>query len=59
MLGEEPPIVMFMVSIKRPQDGALKHTAANIVRTGEFVAHPVDEPMAGGCTAAGSVSRPA
>ena len=44
MLGEEPPIVM--VSINRLQDGALKHTAANIVRTGEFVVHLVDEPMA-------------
>jgi flavin reductase (DIM6/NTAB) family NADH-FMN oxidoreductase RutF len=44
MLGEEPPIVM--VSINRLQDGALKDTAANIVRTGEFVVHLSDEAMA-------------
>lgn len=44
MLGEEPPIVM--VSINRLQDGQLKHTAANIVRTGEFVVHLTDEHMA-------------
>lgn len=44
MLGEEPPIVM--VSINRLQDGQLKHTAANIVRTGEFVVHLTDEVMA-------------
>lgn len=44
MLGEEPPIVM--VSVNRLQDGELKHTAANIVRTGEFVVHLADEPMA-------------
>ncbi|MGC1175232.1 flavin reductase family protein [Polaromonas sp.] len=44
MLGEEPPIVM--VSINRLQDGQLKHTAANIVRSGEFVVHLTDEAMA-------------
>jgi flavin reductase (DIM6/NTAB) family NADH-FMN oxidoreductase RutF len=44
MLGEEPPIVM--VSINRLQDGQLKHTAANIVRSGEFVVHLADEAMA-------------
>jgi flavin reductase (DIM6/NTAB) family NADH-FMN oxidoreductase RutF len=44
MLGEEPPIVM--VSINRLKDGGLKHTAANIVRSGEFVVHLADEPMA-------------
>lgn len=44
MLGEEPPIVM--VSINRLQDGQLKHTAANIARTGEFVVHLADEAMA-------------
>jgi flavin reductase (DIM6/NTAB) family NADH-FMN oxidoreductase RutF len=44
MLGEEPPIVM--VSINRLQDGQLKHTAANIKRTGEFVVHLSDEAMA-------------
>jgi flavin reductase (DIM6/NTAB) family NADH-FMN oxidoreductase RutF len=44
MLGEEPPIVM--VSINRLHDGQLKHTAANIQRTGEFVVHLTDEAMA-------------
>ena len=44
MLGEEPPIVM--ISINRLRDGALKDTAANIVRTGEFVVHLSDEAMA-------------
>ena len=33
--------------INRLQDGQLKHTAANIVRTGEFVVHLTDEAMAG------------
>ena len=44
MLGEEPPIVM--ISINRLTDGALKDTAANIVRTREFVVHLSDEQMA-------------
>jgi len=44
MLGEEPPIVM--VSINRLSEGALKDTAANILRTGEFVVHLPDEAMA-------------
>jgi flavin reductase (DIM6/NTAB) family NADH-FMN oxidoreductase RutF len=44
MLGEDPPIVM--VSINRLDNGALKDTAANIVRTKEFVVHMTDEAMA-------------
>ena len=44
MLGEEPPIVM--LSINRLEGGALKDTAANIVRTREFVVHLTDEDMA-------------
>ncbi|MGO4282476.1 NADH-FMN oxidoreductase RutF, flavin reductase (DIM6/NTAB) family [Cupriavidus sp. OV038] len=44
MLGEEPPIVM--ISVNRLGDGALKDTAANIVRTKEFVVHLSDEAMA-------------
>jgi flavin reductase (DIM6/NTAB) family NADH-FMN oxidoreductase RutF len=44
MLGEEPPIVM--ISINRLPDGRLKDTAANIVRTREFVVHLSDEAMA-------------
>ena len=44
MLGEDPPIVM--VSINRHDDGALKDTAVNIGRSGEFVVHLCDETMA-------------
>lgn len=44
MLGEEPPIVM--LSINRLGNGALKDTAANIIRSREFVVHLSDEPMA-------------
>lgn len=44
MLGEEPPIVM--ISVNRLKDGALKDTAANIQRSGEFVVHLPDEAMA-------------
>jgi flavin reductase (DIM6/NTAB) family NADH-FMN oxidoreductase RutF len=44
MLGEEPPIVM--ISINRLSDGGLKDTAANILRTKEFVVHISDEAMA-------------
>jgi flavin reductase (DIM6/NTAB) family NADH-FMN oxidoreductase RutF len=44
MLGEEPPIVM--ISINRLQDGQLKDTASNIVRTKEFVVHLSDEAIA-------------
>jgi flavin reductase (DIM6/NTAB) family NADH-FMN oxidoreductase RutF len=44
MVGEDPPIVM--ISINRVKDGRLKDTAANILRTGEFVVHMSDEPMA-------------
>lgn len=44
MVGEDPPILM--ISINRLKDGRLKDTAANILRTGEFVVHMSDEPMA-------------
>jgi flavin reductase (DIM6/NTAB) family NADH-FMN oxidoreductase RutF len=44
MLGEEPPIVM--LSINRLGDGALKDTAANIVRDRQFVVHLADEAIA-------------
>ena len=44
MMGEEPPIVM--ISVNRLQDGALKDTAANIVREREFVVHLADEDTA-------------
>ena len=44
MLGEEPPIVM--LSINRLPGGGLKHTAANIVASREFVVHLADEAIA-------------
>ncbi len=44
MLGEDPPIVM--LSINRVHDGRLKDTAANILRSGEFVVHLADEAIA-------------
>ena len=44
MVGEDPPVLM--VSINKLQDGQLKDTAANILRTGEFVVHIADEAMA-------------
>ena len=44
MMGEDPPIVM--LSVNRLHDGGLKDTAANISRSGEFVVHLSDEPIA-------------
>jgi len=44
MLGEDPPILM--ISVNRLTDGRFKDTAANILRSGEFVVHISDEPMA-------------
>ena len=44
MVGEDPPVVM--VSINKLQDGQLKDTAANILRTREFVVHMPDEAIA-------------
>lgn len=44
MLGEDPPLVL--VSINRRDDQSRKDTAVNIRRTGEFVVHMTDEPMA-------------
>lgn len=44
MVGEEPPIVM--ISLNRRSDDSLKDTALNIQRTGEFVVHIADEPIA-------------
>ena len=43
MLGEDPPLVF--ISINKLQDGELKDTAANILRTREFVVHIADEAM--------------
>lgn len=44
MLGEDPPIVM--ISINKRDDDSMKDTARNILRTGEFVVHIADEPIA-------------
>jgi flavin reductase (DIM6/NTAB) family NADH-FMN oxidoreductase RutF len=44
MLGEEPPLLL--ISLNRLAGGAQKDTARNIDRTGEFVVHMVDEPLA-------------
>lgn len=44
MMGEDPPIVM--VSINKLQGGRMKDTAAHILRSGEFVVHIADEPVA-------------
>ena len=44
MLGEDPPLVL--LSINRRDDESRKDTAVNIRRTGEFVVHMTDEPMA-------------
>lgn len=44
MLGEDPPVLM--VSINKLDQGQLKDTAAHILRTGEFVVHIADEPIA-------------
>ncbi|MDA7416251.1 flavin reductase family protein [Xenophilus arseniciresistens] len=44
MLGEDPPVLM--VSINKLDKGQLKDTAAHILRTGEFVVHIADEPIA-------------
>ena len=43
MVGEDPPIIM--VSVNARDDGTLKDTAVNIVRSGEFVVHITDEDM--------------
>src|ERR1700736_6059048 len=41
---EDPPLCMFAVNL-RP-DGRVKDTLVNIQRTGEFVVHLTDEPLA-------------
>jgi flavin reductase (DIM6/NTAB) family NADH-FMN oxidoreductase RutF len=56
MLGEDPPLVF--ISINRLGDGRLKDTAANILRTGEFVVHLTDEAMSEGMHACGVTLPP-
>lgn len=45
MVGEDPPLVMISVN-RENAAGRLKDTAANILRTGEFVVHLPDESIA-------------
>ena len=45
MAGEDPPIVMFSLN-RHADDDALKDTAVNILRSGEFVVHLCDEAIA-------------
>lgn len=52
MLGEDPPLVF--ISINRLHDGRLKDTAANILRSGEFVVHLTDEAMSSQMHACGA-----
>lgn len=51
MLGEDPPLVF--LSVNRLHDGRLKDTAANILRSGEFVVHLTDEAMSAAMHACG------
>lgn len=45
MVGEEPPLVMLSIN-RHNAAGRLKDTAANILRSGEFVVHLPDEGIA-------------
>lgn len=45
MVGEDPPLVMLSVNVHNSA-GRLKDTAAHILRSGQFVVHLCDEPMA-------------
>lgn len=45
MVGEEPPLVMLSIN-RHDAAGRLKDTAANILRSGEFVVHLPDEAIA-------------
>lgn len=44
VLGEDPPLCI--VSINLRPDGRMKDTLSNVKRTGEFVVHITDEPLA-------------
>jgi flavin reductase (DIM6/NTAB) family NADH-FMN oxidoreductase RutF len=56
MLGEDPPLVF--ISVNKHHDGRLKDTAANILRSGEFVVHLTDEAMAAQMHACGTALPP-
>ncbi|MFT3814015.1 MAG: flavin reductase family protein [Acidovorax sp.] len=57
MVGEDPPLVM--VSVNRAHAGGrMKDTAANILRSGEFVVHLPDEAIAEQMHACGDTLGP-
>jgi len=57
MVGEDPPLVMISVNRQNAQ-GRLKDTAANILRSGEFVVHLPDEAIAAQMHACGESLEP-
>lgn len=57
MVGEDPPLVMISVNRQNGQ-GRLKDTAANILRSGEFVVHLPDESIAAQMHACGETLEP-
>jgi len=57
MVGEDPPLVMISVNRQNAQ-GRLKDTAANILRSGEFVVHLPDESIAEQMHACGEMLGP-
>ena len=57
MVGEDPPLVMVSVNRQNAQ-GRLKDTAANILRSGEFVVHLPDESIAAQMHACGEALEP-
>jgi flavin reductase (DIM6/NTAB) family NADH-FMN oxidoreductase RutF len=57
MVGEDPPLVMISVNRQNAQ-GRMKDTAANILRSGEFVVHLPDESIAVQMHACGEALEP-
>jgi flavin reductase (DIM6/NTAB) family NADH-FMN oxidoreductase RutF len=57
MVGEDPPLVMVSVNRQNAQ-GRLKDTAANILRSAEFVVHLPDEAIAAQMHACGESLEP-
>ena len=57
MVGEDPPLVMVSVNRENAQ-GRLKDTAANVLRSGEFVVHLPDEAIAAQMHACGEALAP-
>lgn len=57
MVGEDPPLVMISINRANAQ-GRPKDTAANILRSGEFVVHLADEAIAAQMHACGEALPP-